>query len=192
MDNNNLSSSLNTANFLSLNEPVKIKPVKTIIKKRPLEFDAIVGAPFGAVGISVQGVQVVVELLPTEQPLKPAEHKIAAKVANQIEAYFANPHNDFNLPLIYKGTPFQRRVWQAISAISCGQVLTYSDIAAQIGSGPRAVANACGANHLPLIIPCHRVIAKKSLGGFMQGSLHGARIKTWLLKHEGVVLNPEL
>ena len=175
---------LNNASFLSSD-----KPVKTVKKKPPLQYDAIVAAPFGAVGISVQGVQVVIELLTTEYSLKPAEHKIAAKVASQIAAYFANAHNDFNLPLIYKGTVFQRRVWQAISAISCGQVLTYSDIAAQIGSGPRAVANACGANHLPLIIPCHRVVAKKGLGGFMQGNKDGLRIKTWLLAHEGVELN---
>ena len=183
MQNNNINFSRNTAFF---SNPVTIRTVK---KKSPLQFDAVVAAPFGAVGISVQGVQVVVELLPAEQLLKPAEHKIAAKVASQIEAYFANAHNEFNLPLIYKGTPFQRRVWQAVSAISCGQVLTYGDIAVRIGSGPRAVANACGANHLPLIIPCHRVVAKKGLGGFMQGSFDGMRIKTWLLKHEGVVLN---
>ena len=184
MQNNNLNADLNTANSASPD-----KPVKTIKKKPPLQFDAIVAAPFGAVGICVQGVQVVVELLPAEYLLKPAEHKIAEKVASQIANYFANPHNDFNLPLIYKGTPFQRRVWKAISSISCGQVLTYSDIAAQIGSGPRAVANACGANHLPLIIPCHRVVAKKGLGGYMQGNKDGLKIKTWLLQHEGVVLN---
>ena len=187
MHNNNINSSQNTAIFLS-----PAAAVKAVKKKLSLQFDAIVAAPFGAVGISVQGVQVVVELLPAEQLLKSAEHKIAAQVASQIEAYFANAHNDFNLPLIYKGTPFQRRVWRAISAITCGQVLTYSDIAAQIGSGPRAVANACGANLLPLIIPCHRVVAKKGLGGFMQGSKEGLRIKSWLLQHEGVVLNAVL
>lgn len=192
MDNNNDDSNFNNANFLSLIEPIKIKPVKVIKAKRPLEFDAIVAAPFGAVGISVQGVQVIVELLSAQHLLKPAEHKIVAKVAMQIEAYFVNPHNDFNLPLIYKGTPFQRRVWQAISAISCGQVRTYGEIAAQIGSGARAVANACGANHLPLIIPCHRVVAKKGLGGFMQGNKDGLTIKRWLLQHEGVETNAVL
>lgn len=149
------------------------------------QFDAIVSAPFGAVGISIQGVQVAIELLPQKLGMKTAEHKTAAKVASQIEAYFANPLNDFNLPLVYKGTPFQRRVWQAISAIPCGRVLTYGEIAAQIGSGARAVANACGANHLPLVIPCHRVVAKNGLGGFMQGQTNGLKVKKWLLKHEG-------
>ena len=154
--------------------------------KQPLQYDAILTVPFGAIGIAVQGVQVVVELLTEKHAPKPAQHKMAVKVAVQIEAYFRNAYNDFNLPIVYKGTPFQRRVWQAISAIPCGRVLTYGEIAAQIGSGPRAVANACGANHLPLIIPCHRVVAKNGLGGYMRGQTDGLKIKRWLLQHEGV------
>jgi methylated-DNA-[protein]-cysteine S-methyltransferase len=159
--------------------------------KHPLQYDAVITAPFGAVGISVQGVQVAIELLPQKHAKKAAENKTAAKVVNQIEAYFSNARNDFNLPIVYKGTPFQRRVWQAISAIPRGRVLTYGDIAAQIGSGPRAVANACGANNLPLLVPCHRVVAKNGLGGFMQGNKDGLKIKIWLLKHEGVTFNKD-
>jgi methylated-DNA-[protein]-cysteine S-methyltransferase len=154
--------------------------------KLPSQYDAIVPAPFGAVGIAVKGIQVVIELLPKNHALKPPEHKIVANVASQIEAYFSNSRNDFNLPIVYKGTPFQRRVWQAISAIACGRVATYGEIAQQIGSGPRAVANACGANNLPLVIPCHRVVAKNGIGGFMNGQADGIKIKTWLLKHEGL------
>lgn len=159
--------------------------------KHPLQYDAVITVPFGAVGISVQGVQVTIELLSQKHAKKTAENKTAAKVVSQIEAYFSNAHNDFNLPLVFKGTPFQRRVWQAISAIPCGQVLTYGEIATQIGSGPRAVANACGANNLPLVVPCHRVVAKNGLGGFMQGNKDGLKIKTWLLKHEGVAFKQD-
>ena len=158
--------------------------------KHPLQYDAIVTTPFGAVGVAIQGVQVAIELLSIQHEAKAAEHKLSTQVANQISAYFANAHNDFNLPLIYSGTPFQRRVWKAISAIPCGRVVTYGEIAQQIGSGARAVANACGANHLPLIIPCHRVVAKNGLGGFMQGNKDGIKIKQWLLKHEGVLIKP--
>lgn len=161
---------------------------QVIKNKRSLQYDAIVAAPFGSVGIAIQGVQVAIELLHRQHDAKAAEHKLTSQIANQITAYFANAHNDFNLPLIYKGTAFQRRVWQAISAIPCGRVLTYGEIAQQIGSGPRAVANACGANNLPLVIPCHRVVAKNGLGGFMQGNKDGLKIKKWLLKHEGVVI----
>ena len=154
--------------------------------KQPLQFDAIISAPFGAVGISIQGMQVAIELLSKKHQPKPAAHKTVGMVASQINAYFTDVHNEFNLPLVYKGTPFQRRVWNAISAIPRGQVLTYGEIAQQIGSGPRAVANACGANNLPLVIPCHRVVAKSGLGGYMQGDPNGLKIKKWLLKHEGV------
>jgi methylated-DNA-[protein]-cysteine S-methyltransferase len=155
-------------------------------KKLPPHYEAIVEAPFGAVGIQIHGVQVAIDLLPKKHESKQTHHKVVAQVAKQVEAYFANPYNDFNFPVVYKGTPFQRRVWQAISAIPKGYVLTYSEIAQQIGSGPRAVANACGANHLPLVIPCHRVVAKDGLGGFMNGADGGDKVKKWLLKHEGI------
>ncbi len=154
--------------------------------KLPLQFDAVVAAPFGAVGIFVFGEQISIEFLTEKHAPKSAENKMVQKISNQIEAYFSNPRNDFNLPVHQQGTPYQQRVWQAISAIPRGRVLTYGDIAAQIGSGPRAVANACGANNLPLFVPCHRVVAKNGIGGFMQGNKDGLKIKKWLLKHEGV------
>lgn len=157
-----------------------------IKNKNPLQFDAIVEAPFGAVGISVQGMQIAIELLSQQYEPKASEHKLAKSASSQIEAYFTDSYYHFNLPIVFKGTPFQRRVWQHISAIPTGRVVTYKEIADEIGSGPRAVANACGANYLPLVIPCHRVVAKKSLGGFMQGDPEGPAIKSWLLKHEGV------
>jgi len=163
-----------------------IKSGKPAQNKRIPQYEAVVEAPFGAVGIQIHGVQVAIDLLPKKQASKQSQHKIAAQVANQVEAYFANAFNDFNFPVVYKGTPFQRRVWQALSAIPKGHVLTYSEIAQQIGSGPRAVANACGANHLPLVIPCHRVVAKDGLGGFMNGADGGLKVKKWLLKHEGI------
>jgi len=154
--------------------------------KKTLQFDAVVKAPFGAVGISVKGMQVAIELLTEAHEPKAAEHKLVKQVADQIDAYFEDGHHYFNLPLIFKGTPFQRRVWQVISTIPNGDVLTYDEIAQALGSGSRAVANACGANNLPLVVPCHRVVAKKGIGGFMQGNPKGVEIKKWLLKHEGV------
>ena len=159
--------------------------------KLPLQFDAIIDAPFGAVGIFVlneqtSAEQVSIELLTEKHAPKPAENKTVQTIAKQIAAYFNHVNHDFKLPMNQHGTPFQQRVWQAISAIPRGQVLTYGDIAAQIGSGPRAVANACGANNLPLIVPCHRVVAQNGIGGFMQGNPDGLKVKKWLLKHEGL------
>ncbi len=158
----------------------------TDMNKLPIQFDAIVAAPFGAVGIFAQNEQVSIEFLTEKHTPKPAENKTVQKIAKQIEAYFDDAKYDFNLPIAQHGTAYQQRVWQAISAIPRGRVLTYGDIAAQIGSGARAVANACGANNLPLVVPCHRVVAKGGIGGFMQGNKDGLKIKKWLLKHEGV------
>ena len=154
--------------------------------KFPLQFDAIIDAPFGAVGFFKYGDQVSIELLTEKHAPKPAENKMVQTIANQITMYFNNVNHDFKLPVNQHGTAFQQRVWQAISTIPRGQVLTYGQIAAQIGSGPRAVANACGANNLPLIVPCHRVVAQNGIGGFMQGNPDGLKVKKWLLKHEGL------
>jgi len=98
--------------------------------------------------------------------------------------YLQQASYEFSLPVVQVGTSFQQKVWQAIAAIPRGQTRTYSELALQIGSGSRAVANACGANRLPLVIPCHRVVAKNGLGGFMQGTHNGWLIKQWLLQHE--------
>jgi methylated-DNA-[protein]-cysteine S-methyltransferase len=150
-------------------------------------YDAVIAAPFGAVGISVRGLQVSIDLMTQQSPEKTATHKLVVSLSQQVVHYLDNAKHEFNIPLMHKGTSYQRRVWQAVSAIPRGHVLTYSEVAEQIGSGPRAVANACGANHLPLVIPCHRVVAKSGLGGFMNGADGGLEIKKWLLKHEGVV-----
>lgn len=149
-------------------------------------YDAVVSAPFGAVGITIYGRHVSLDLISKKMTPFSSEGKLVKQVSHEIEAYFSDAYHYFNLPLIYRGTPFQRKVWQVISAIPTGQVMTYTDIAKEVGSGPRAVANACGSNQMPLVIPCHRVIAKKGLGGFMQGDPKGQKVKAWLLKHEGV------
>jgi methylated-DNA-[protein]-cysteine S-methyltransferase len=151
------------------------------------EFDVVVNAPFGSVGISSHGMQVDIVFLNGSAAVKPEPSKIATQIATQIELYLNNPNASFNLPLVFKGTPFQRKVWGMISAIPSGQTRTYGELAEMLGSGPRAVANACGANHLPLVVPCHRVVAKASLGGFMRGLDDGLKIKKWLLKHEGAI-----
>ena len=84
---------------------------------------------------------------------------------------------------------FQQRVWHAICAIPLGEVRSYGFIARHIKSAPRAVGQACGANWLPLLIPCHRVVGATGIGGFGgagqgKSEFHG-RIKRWLLAHEG-------
>ena len=119
-----------------------------------------------------------------EQPLN---DELAQRIRSQIADYCRSPHMLFDLPLRPEGTDFQRRVWQAMLDIPVGEVRSYGDVARQLGSSPRAVGNACRANPIPLIIPCHRIVAASGIGGFA-GQTRGSRvaIKRRLLAHEGV------
>jgi methylated-DNA-[protein]-cysteine S-methyltransferase len=77
-------------------------------------------------------------------------------------------------------------VWQVIYSIPCGNTLTYLDVARQLKSAPRPVGGACGANRIPLVIPCHRVVASHGIGGFMNArGGEPLEVKKWLLRHEG-------
>jgi methylated-DNA-[protein]-cysteine S-methyltransferase len=148
-------------------------------------FDAIVAAPFGSVGIRVRDdFLLALDLLHTPVEQRLPEEPFIRHVAACLLRYFDDSRSALDLPVALEGTPFQKRVWRAIAAIPPGQTKTYSALAQRVGSGPRAVANACGANRLPLLIPCHRVVAKNGIGGFMQGAENGLAIKAWLLRHE--------
>jgi len=152
-------------------------------------YDALINAPFGAVAIAMKGNQLTIDLLPqspTQENLQ-SSNVLVKQAYAQIQQYLLQATTQFNSTLsTQQGTAFQQRVWQAIAAIPLGKTATYGQIAKQIGSGPRAVANACGANNIPLIIPCHRVVAQNGIGGFMQGKENGLSVKRWLLAHEGV------
>ena len=151
-------------------------------------FSAIVPAPFGAIGIRSTG-DLLQELsyLPPQYKAKLASDKLSKKVAMQVAAYLKNPDYVFDLDLPDVGTEHQRKVWSVINAIPRGKVLTYGEVAHKIRSAPRAVGQACGANWYPLIIPCHRVTASGSIGGFARhdGGFHQS-VKRWLLQHEQV------
>ncbi len=105
----------------------------------------------------------------------------------QIQAYCRERSFEFDLPLSPAGTDFQQSVWQALQQISWGNVQSYGDIAARLASSPRAVGNACRRNPLPLIVPCHRVVARSGIGGYA-GDTDGGYllIKQKLLRHEGL------
>ena len=152
-------------------------------------FSAIVAAPFGAMGIRTSG-GVLCELvyLPPHFEEKDAQDPVAQATCDQVQRYFADPGFRFDLPLARLGSEFQRKVWDAISAIPMGSVRTYGQVAKHVGSAPRAVGQACGANYFPLVIPCHRVTASGGLGGFSnhddENGFH-LNVKRWLLAHEG-------
>ena len=148
-------------------------------------YDAVIKAPFGAIGISSQDDFLVkVDLLGQPLPEKSSSIPFVQQTARQIIEYLDNPQAPLDIPFAVKGTHFQKRVWRAIATIPPGETWTYGELADKVSSGPRAVANVCGANHVPLVIPCHRVVAKSGLGGFMQGKENGLAVKQWLLDHE--------
>lgn len=102
---------------------------------------------------------------------------------SQLRAYFAGDLKRFNLPLRIAGTPFQNAVWSALRDIPYGETLSYGELARRIGrpAASRAVGAANGANPLPIVVPCHRVIgADGSLTGFGGG----IETKRYLLRHE--------
>jgi len=159
------------------------------------QYDTIVPAPFGAIGICTEGDVISgIDFLPPSFAAKPPTNPLAAKASEQIAQYLAQPDFRFNLPLAEAGTLFQRKVWQQIAAIPSGNAATYGQIAKRIRSAPRAVGGACGANPFPLITPCHRVMSSTGgLGGF-SGRADDAEfllsVKRWLLAHEGVKVRP--
>jgi methylated-DNA-[protein]-cysteine S-methyltransferase len=118
----------------------------------------------------------------------PPHAPLARDVARQLEAYFADPARGFDVPLDLHGTAFQQRVWAAMRTIAPGHTASYGDLARRLNSAPRAVGQACRRNPLPVIVPCHRVVARQGLGGY-SGEVAGdnLRIKQALLSHEGVV-----
>ena len=91
---------------------------------------------------------------------------LLAEAARQLEAYFAGTLTNFDLPLAPAGSPFEQRVWAAMQTIPYGQTRCYGDLAQVVGSAPRAVGRACGKNPIPIVIPCHRVLARGGLGGY--------------------------
>ncbi|WIY25968.1 methylated-DNA--[protein]-cysteine S-methyltransferase [Parasedimentitalea psychrophila] len=102
---------------------------------------------------------------------------------DQLRAYFAGELQVFDLPLQVEGSDFQRAVCAAMSAIPFGETRSYGDIARELGGAAQPVGNACGANPIPVIIPCHRVLAANGLGGFSGAG--GVETKVALLRHEG-------
>ncbi|MFN3449652.1 MAG: methylated-DNA--[protein]-cysteine S-methyltransferase [Roseococcus sp.] len=107
---------------------------------------------------------------------------------DQLHDYFDGRRLSFQLPLAPHGTPYQRRVWAALCRIPPGQTRSYAEIAREIASAPRAVGQANGRNPLPILIPCHRVVAADgSLGGYSGEG--GADTKRFLLAHEARTLS---
>ena len=111
------------------------------------------------------------------------ETPLLAEARRQLDAYFDRRLTNFDLPLRPAGSPFEQRVWAAMRQIPHGQTRRYGELAMEVGSGPRAIGRACGRNPIPIVIPCHRILARGGLGGYSGGT--GLETKQMLLALEG-------
>lgn len=146
----------------------------------------IVESPVGKVWVESDGeliTRVSFEALKVRHAKPP---KVLVDAGKQLDAYFHRKRKHFDLPLQRTGTRFQKLVWEAIDDIRFGDTRTYQAIADRIGGKAiaRTVGNACGSNPIPIIVPCHRVIASD---GLLTGYVGGLWRKKWLLEHEGVL-----
>ena len=119
----------------------------------------------------------------TKSAIIPGNTAPIQSLEKELKTYFEGQLTEFKTPLCLLGTPFQRQVWEALQKIPLGDTRSYLHIANAVGRPMafRAVAQANGANQLPIVIPCHRVInANGELGGYAGGLTR----KTWLLRHE--------
>jgi methylated-DNA-[protein]-cysteine S-methyltransferase len=150
------------------------------------KYCAVIEFPAMRVGIRTRNETLeTIHYLPSSAPLGEPSSRFAERVVRQLERYRDDPDARFDLPLAIEGTPFQRRVWRVLERIPRGETRTYGDVAATLGSAARAVGQACGENRLPIVIPCHRVVAARGIGGF--GHARGGYLleaKRWLLGHE--------
>lgn len=112
---------------------------------------------------------------------------VTTRAVEQLEQYFAGSRHDFDLPVSLPGTEFQRAVWEQLVDLEWGEVVSYGELGHATGreSAGRAVGGAVGANPIPIIVPCHRVLASDGrITGYSAGE--GVPTKSWLLAHEGI------
>lgn len=140
-----------------------------------------VDSPIGRLGIAERGGAVT--RITWSLPAQDEPTSLLAEAARQLAAYFAGELTRFDVPLDPGGNDLERQVFDAMRAIPYGETRTYGDIARDLGTYGQPVGQACGANPIPVIIPCHRVLSVSGLGGYSgQG---GIETKIALLKLEG-------
>lgn len=158
------------------------------------EFDSLIRlkSPIGQLEVLARdGAVVSVEIERsgrlTHESTPEKKSPVLDAAAKQLSEYFAGTRREFDLPVKLDGTDFQRAVWGAVAEIPFGNVRSYGDVGMTTGrsSAGRAVGGAVGSNPIPLIIPCHRVLASDGrITGYSGGN--GIATKAWLLDFEGI------
>lgn len=148
---------------------------------------AVVDSPVGHIRFSVNdnGELCRVDFVSRDTRLRPPGSGRLQSAQDALLGYFDNPRSRADVRISLGGTRFQRRVWRALREIPPGQTRTYGELARRLHSSPRAIGQACKANPVSLLVPCHRVVSAGGPGGY-GGAVGGSRlrIKTWLLEHE--------
>lgn len=149
-------------------------------------YDVTVDFPKFKVGVATREGRVTeIRYLPLSAAGIAPRNALAEEAARQIAAYRENADASFDLPIAVAGNEFQKAVWRAMCAIARGKTRTYGEIARELGGEARVVGQACGDNRLPIVIPCHRVVAADGIGGFAHStSGYLVEAKRWLLAHE--------
>lgn len=157
-----------------------------VTMKSVREYQAIIKAPFGVLGICcTENLLTGIDFIAVDAEVQSPQNQFSKTVCKQLSAYFDDPDFQFTLDLKISGTPHQAKVWQAMCAIPRGETMQYGELARELSSSPRAIGQACGANPIPIVIPCHRIVSKTGIGGFAHHrNGYQLDIKHWLLTHE--------
>jgi len=150
------------------------------------DYTAIIDSPLGMLGILDNGEVIqAVNFLYNSAKARKAESSLAKQAISQLNQFFLDPSFKFDLPITDAISPFQMKVRKALLSIPVGQTMSYGNVATAVASSARAIAGGCRRNPVPIIVPCHRIIAANGLGGF-SGALDGMPLanKKWLLEHE--------
>jgi len=152
------------------------------------DYDAVIETPVTSIrlGIVMDGSSLAgIDLLSSSPQTQAPTSATTQAVVEQLQRYFEDPQWLFSLPVLSKGTDFQQRVWQFMQSIPVGETRRYGDAAKVLNSAARAVGGACRRNPVPIVVPCHRIVAANGPGGF-NGRRDGAELefKRWLLSHE--------
>lgn len=141
----------------------------------------MVDTPVGPLGADTDGAAITRLIWGRAGNL--SEGPLGTRFRDEVTAYFAGDLKVFTLPLAPGGRPFQQAFLQALCAIPYGETRTYGDLAKDLDVSPQAIGQACGANRIAILIPCHRVLAADGLGGYSGAG--GIEAKVTLLKLEG-------
>ena len=152
------------------------------------QYDVIFDTAMATIGLQFTGSSLSKVAYLTQPAEKLAQTELAKKVKEKIEKYLESKEKSITVEMTLDVTPFQLRVLDQLQQIPYGETRSYGDIAKILKTSPRAVGNACRNNPLPIIIPCHRVVAANGIGGY-DGATQGETLdmKYYLLRLEGAV-----